>query len=167
MIGLILGLLAACFFDYSQRRIPNRLLLLLLLWGSACAWQQGKLVYLVKYLSLAAVIIFLLFPFFRLGMIGAGDVKLLGLCAPFFPSDHILNFLFVTMAVSAVFSLLHMLCLKNIRERFAYLLQYVMQCSEEKHWMPYYRKEENKSGATICMAGPILIGVLLCWGGIY
>lgn len=167
MIGLVIGLFAACYFDYSQKRIPNRLILLLLVYGCIYAWQSIGWSGLPEYLVVAVLVIFAFYPFFRLGMIGAGDVKLLGVCAPFFPSDKILFFLFITMAVSAVISIFHMLYFKNFKERVNYFLQYISDCTLRNGWKPYFAEAEKKEGAAICMAGPVLMSVLLYLGGIY
>lgn len=167
MIGLLLGLFVACIYDYRQKRIPNWLIFLLLMWGCVNAWGYGGVFYLLEYVCMAALVVFIFFPLFRLGMFGAGDVKLLGVCAPFFPSDKILEFLFSTMAISAVLSIIKMLVLKNYKERFFYFCQYVLDCVEAKRWKPYFKEPERKKGTFICIAGPVFISVLLYWGGFY
>ena len=58
--------------DLKERRIPNRLLLLALLPGMA---TQNP--HFLLRLCLAAL---LFYPWFGLHLLGAGDVKLLGLC---------------------------------------------------------------------------------------
>lgn len=167
MIGLLIGLFVACFHDYRYKKIPNWVIVLLFSWGCVCAWNYGGLFYLIEYIYVGLLIILVFFPFFRLGMLGAGDIKLLGVCSPFFPSEKILAFLFFTMAISAFFSIIKMIRFKNFKERFSYFLQYISECMESKSWKLYMRTSEEKKKNTICMAGPVLLSTLFYLGGFY
>ena len=79
-------------------------------------WQKWRLANGtgVTYVLSILLMIFLLYPFFKLGALGAGDVKLLGICAGFLQYDKILQFLFFSLLAAAIFSLI-----KLIRERSA------------------------------------------------
>lgn len=85
-------------------------------------------------------VMFLLYPFFRLGGLGAGDVKLLGICAGYFHRDKILSFLFCSLLIAAIFALIKMMTEHCTRERLK---------------------------MRIPLAGPVLCSVLLSAGGVY
>ena len=65
--------------DLKERRIPNRLLLL--------------------RLCLSAL---LFYPWFRLHLIGAGDVKLLGLCCAYLGLSAFLGFFFLSLLAATL-----------------------------------------------------------------
>ena len=50
----------------------------------------------------------LLYFVFWIGAIGAGDVKMLGVCAGFFPWNKVLYFLFFALMIAAVIALFKM-----------------------------------------------------------
>jgi prepilin peptidase CpaA len=77
LAGVFVGLLgAACVSDVRHRRIPNRLVLALLVLGLAGALLAGGLPGLGRSLLSAAVGLALWLPFHIFGPMGAGDVKL-------------------------------------------------------------------------------------------
>ena len=99
--------------------------------------------------------------------LGAGDVKLLGVCTPFLPCDEMLSFLFCTMVIGAFLGILHFAYYGNALERFRYLAAYIRDCLAEKRWKLYEENSRRSRRTGICMAGPILISTLLYLGGIY
>ena len=79
-------LVIACGYDYLQHRIPNSLLLLLFF---TCIGRHlfGACISLFFFcLVKMAGVMLLAYPLFKIGCIGAGDVKLLGICGAVCPS---------------------------------------------------------------------------------
>ena len=91
---LLFFLTAAAFTDIFFRRIPNLLLLMVLLPGGFFAGPA----FLVRLLTVTA----LFYPFFRLRLVGAGDVKLLAAVAAWSGADRFLYFLFFSFFTAAV-----------------------------------------------------------------
>lgn len=167
LAALCFLLLLACCFDYSKRRIPNLLLAGTLVIGLAEAFGGGGGREVLFFLIRMAVVILTLYPFFRIGTVGAGDVKLLGVCAGYFPSDKILLFLFFSMLLSAAFSLMKLWREKNVKERFAYLGEYLTDVIRTGNLRLYFKNKKELNAAGICLSGPILISAMMHWGGIY
>lgn len=166
MAVLCIFLALACYFDYRKGRIPNLLAVCLLLYGLwhgmvECGYQ-GMLMY--GGLGLLVTVIF--YPFFKIGCLGAGDVKLFGVCAGFFPPGKILLFLFFSLLISAGISLFQMLQKNNLKERFGYLGEYLLEVLKSGHFKLYV-ENLSKQKAGICLSGPVLCSVLLYWGGVY
>lgn len=167
MAVLCFLLLFACCFDYSRRRIPNLLLLGTLAIGLWEAFRGGGGSSVLLFLARMAMVMLALYPLFRVGAVGAGDVKLLGVCAGYFPGDKILFFLFYSMLLSAAFSLMKLWREKNARERFAYLGEYLAEVLRTGNLRLYFENQKELRAAGICLSGPILVSALMYWGGIY
>lgn len=164
---LCIFLCIACYFDYRFCRIPNWLILMTLGLGLCkTLWMDGGLG-IARYLFWGGVMTLTLYPLFRIGTIGGGDVKLYGVCSGFLPTDKILYFLFFSLFFAALFSMVRFVKKADLRERFAYLISYVKDIAEGGEWRLYFHNMQDKRSAGICLAGPIFLSVLLFWGGIY
>lgn len=168
MTALCLFLMAAVYYDYSKGKIPNPLLAVMLIIGAGQSFWTGGVAQGGIFLAAIVVVTALLYPFFMIGTVGAGDVKLLGICAGYFPRNKILYFLFFSMLIAAIFSLIKLWKMKNAKERFLYLGEYLMEVAQTKRWRLYMENErELKAAAGLCMSGPIFISALLHVGGVY
>ncbi len=157
----------ACRFDYKSRKIPNGLILVCLLTGLGMRlWEQG-LSGIGGYLGNIVFTTMAFYLFFYIGAMGAGDVKLLGACAGFFPAGKVLYFLFFALLFAAIFALCKMYRARNLWERLGYLGEYVWDVVHCRQWKIYFAEERISENAGICMAGPILCSALLCMGGVY
>lgn len=164
---LCILLAAACGYDYKDNRIPNYLIAMMVIWGGSWRLRRGGLPDMLFYLGEAALVIALIYPFFKIGTIGAGDVKLLGVTAGYLPFEKILTFLFLSFLISATISLIKMGKENNFGERMRYLSEYLADVIRSGCWRLYLEGEADRSAVGICMSGPVLIGVLLYLGGVY
>ena len=98
---------------------------------------------------------------------GAGDVKLLGVCAGYFSGEKVLCFLFFALLFAAVFALCKMYLARNLWDRLCYLGEYVWDVVRCGRWKAYFAEERAHPGSGICMAGPVFCSVLLYIGGVY
>lgn len=167
MTVLIVILCAICFFDYQRQKIPNFLVVCIVIVGVGRSACYGSCVGAGGYLIAGAVVVLLLYPLFRIGGLGAGDVKLMAACAGFFPKDKILSFLFISLLISAIFSIIRLFRERNAGERAKYFCNYCMAVVREGRWSLYRPTAENKVIRGVCMSGPILCSVLLKFGGVY
>ena len=149
LAALCIMLTAACGYDYRRKKIPNYLMALVAVFGVWYRLGESGIDGALSYLGEAVLIICLLYPFFKIGSIGAGDVKLFGVTAGYLPFSRILVFLFVSLLISAMVSLFKMWKESNI-------------C-----WKLYLESRQEKQAAGICLSGPVLISILLYWGGVY
>ena len=167
MAVLCVLLVVACFYDYRKRRIPNLLLLIMY----AVGWVYRSLdigaAGLFLFPAESVGVMLLMYPLFKIGILGAGDIKLYGICAGYLPSDKFLYFLFFSMLIAVIFSLFKMLKESNAIDRLFYLCEYVLDVAQTGNFRPYFTDEKERGAASICLAGPVLCSVLLYWGGVY
>jgi prepilin peptidase CpaA len=164
---LIIGLSAACIADYTSRRIPNVLLAAIGTAGMTECYLEGGFLSVIYFILKTAAVIFLFYPVFRIGAVGAGDVKLIAICSGFLSSGLILNFLFFSMLTAAVFSIIKMCIKKNVKERFAYLCGYVSKVMREGRPKSYFNSVEEMRDAGLCMSGPVLCSILMHTAGVW
>ncbi len=136
--ALCVFLVAACRYDYRERRIPNYLIIWMAALGAAWRFWNEGLAGPLWYLGQAVLVMAALYPFFQIGGLGAGDVKLLGVTAGYLPAEKILAFLFCSLLVAAMFSVAKM-----------------------------WRKGVGRRRLPVCLSGPVFISVLLFLGGVY
>lgn len=167
LVALCLILVPVCLFDYTRYRIPNLLLFAVFIAGLADGYFAGGAFRSLLYVLKALLVVFVLFPFFRIGTIGAGDVKLLGLCAGFFSDIKILYFLFFSMLTAAAFSIIKMSKEQNFKERFSYFGSYLCDIVQTGNWKLYVEDLKSKKTSGLCLSGPIFISLIMHMGGFY
>lgn len=161
LLLLCVFLCVACYYDYRFCRIPNWLVCMVFGLGTVSAVMTGGLMMLSHYVICGALLVILFYPLFRIGVIGGGDVKLYGVCCGFFAEDKILMFLFFSLLVAAIFSLIHFIRRADFRERITYLFSYVKGVADSGRWVLYWNDLREKRRSGVCLAGPILISVLI------
>lgn len=112
----------------------------------------------------------LMYPLFKIGALGAGDVKVFMMIGSFLVVREFLTVLIAAFVIGAVFSVVKLLAEHNGRERICYFLSYVSEVARTRQWKVYgeymtedyqlYRK--NKIHFTV----PILFSVVLQIGGL-
>lgn len=153
----------AAFFDYKKGRIPNKLIWL----GVAVATGSILVVMDGKALVLAAIrallVMALLYLFFMLGMLGAGDVKLCGTAVLYLNLHQSILFLAAGFLVAAIVSVGKMLFCKNFRERMCYFFSYVTEILRTGKAGLYFKEELAMAdqSAVVHLAGPLLAGLLI------
>ncbi len=121
----------------------------------------------LEYLASALLTTMLFYFFFWIGTVGAGDVKMLGVCAGFFPWNKVLYFLFFALAIAVMFALCKMYLERNMKERLYYLGEYLWDVLRCGRWKLYFTAERRETKTGICMAGPVFCSALMYMGGIY
>lgn len=167
MAMLCAFLAAACCWDYKSRRIPNFLMGLMVIAGAGFQWLQGGGRGVLCYAGKALAAACLLYPLFRIGALGAGDVKLYGAAAGYLPFSKVFPFLFYSLLAAAVFSLLKMCKQRYFTERVKYFFSYLAEVAVTGSWKLYLENERERAAAGICLAGPALISIMLYLGGAY
>lgn len=164
---LCIFLCIACYYDYRHSRIPNWLIAAALAAGAAVSFARGGTISVLRSLGPAFLTAAVFYPLFRIGTFGAGDVKLFGVCAGYLPGGKVLAFLFFAMLFAAVHSLFRIAREPDLKERFCCFFDYLRDVAESGSWGLYFADKQEQRRAGICMAGPILLSVLLYMGGMY
>lgn len=167
MAALCVLLAVACGYDYREKRIPNFLAAVMVFWGVEWRFCREGPGGIPAYLAGMLAAMCLMYPFFKIGAIGAGDVKLLGVTSGFLPFDKIFLFLFVSLLVAAVISLVKLWKEKNCGERFQYLYRYLREAVYSGRWQLYLPEPEERRRLGVCLSGPVFAGILLYLGGVY
>lgn len=167
MAALCVLLTVACGYDYRKRKLPNYLIAVMAFVGIGWRFCREGPCGVPYYLSGMLIMMCLMYPFFKIGAIGAGDVKLLGVTAGFLPFDKIFLFLFVSLLIAAVISFIKLWKEKNYGERIRFLYRYLSRVLRSGRWQLYLKEPEERYKLGVCLSGPVLLSVLLYLGGIY
>lgn len=167
MTLLCILLAGICFFDYLQRRIPNMFLVILFLTGVGWHGLRGHFWQMFLFAMTAASVMLILYPLFKIGCIGAGDIKLFGVCAGYMPLQKIFVFLFVSLLIAAIFSLMKLLITHHTKERLIYFGEYVADVLRSRKWYLYFKDGAPDTNVGIRLSGPIFLSVLMHMGGVY
>ena len=113
------------------------------------------------------VIIFLAFyPFYLLGGVGAGDIKLFMMVGCYMKGDALVHYLLVTMLMAAVCSILKMLAYKESRERLFYLMRYIKKAVLTGA-MDEYQIDRTQKKCVIRLSIPAFVSLILMCAGAY
>ena len=167
MVALCVLLLAACYCDYRKRKIPNYLIVAMVLtgvvWRFLMAGVSGAAVCVLQTVLIGSV----LYPLFKIGAVGAGDVKLFGVTAGYLPFEKIFVFLFVSLLIAAMISLMKLWQYGNLRERLQYLMEYLADVWKSGSWRLYMENGVGSPDIRLCLSGPVFLSLLLYLGGVY
>lgn len=160
-------LLIACYQDYKHGKIRNWLIYAGFIWSIYQRWILYGPKGLIGLVEGILCVFIITYPLFKLGMLGAGDVKLFAVCAGSMGLKEGLIFLGCTFLAAAVLSLIKMLYHRNFLQRFRYFFNYVKQAVDTRCLTMYVYYSEKHPEIHICLAGPACLSMLLYLGGLY
>ena len=167
---LLLLLLVAVLMDYAHDRISNGWLLFgsmigLYLHGLENGWEEIYTVLPAVLLSFC-----ILYPVYKIGALGAGDVKLFLMAGCFLTTEQILTVLVYAFVIGAIFSLAKMCKEDNLKERMQYFFSYLIDLLRTGQWKLYEQelcRDRDRYRHRIHFSLPICFGVLLGLGGLF
>lgn len=157
----------ACLWDYELRKIPNLLLFSAFGFGIIISFFLCGIIGVVWFILKVIITICVSSILFFLGMLGAGDVKLLGIVAGFIEFRRIGWFVFYSFLVAAIIGLIKISINKKLTERIKYFFEYVKSCQREGKLRLYMTERNEIIKNSVAMSFPILVSVLLGIGGLY
>lgn len=159
----------SAYADLKTDRIPNGFILLGMAVGFGVSFYSGRELW--EILGSVSLMFLLLYPLYKIGVLGAGDVKLFMMIGSFCTAGELLVILAGAFVIGAVFSLVKILTEHNGRERFCYFFSYLSDIVRSGHWKIYgedlvqdyntYRR--NK----IHFAVPVLFSAVMRIGGLF
>ncbi len=167
LLFLLLILSLAAFSDYKKGRIPNYLIFIGAIAGIF------RLIILKDIFALAGHIpgillpIVLFYPVYKIGGMGAGDLKVFSMIGIYFSFLPLCFCIFVSMFLGAFLSLIKMNYHQNFFERMEYLFSYLKKIGTTGKIEPYHEAEaftEGREKIKIRLAVPILLAVLVTGG---
>lgn len=170
LIILVLLSLLAAVMDFYKSKIPNFLVL------TGCCYGLIRMIYYHDVLKSIPGILFpiiVLFPLYKIGVLGAGDIKMFSMIGFYFTFVETLFCIFTAFVLGAVFSMVSMVRYENFTERITYLFSYIRECFLKGHFLYYYSSLNNNSTmqpevekTKINLAIPICLSVILHVGGV-
>lgn len=167
MYLLAVSLAVAGLFDLFFRKIPGRLILLML---GVCLIMN---VYVSGLFSLTGVIPRILiagalfYPVFVIGALGAGDVKLIAVSCGFLPAGKALMFLFISLLIASVIGVLKMGINGEFSKRMHRLALYIKKTIRTGRPEMYHANRAAALENGVALAGPMFISALIGIGGLY
>lgn len=116
----------------------------------------------LKSLLFSLIIFLAFYLFYKLGMLGAGDVKLYTVASLYLDPNQFWLFLLCSMLIAAVIGVIHLIKLKNLRERITYFCSYTAEVFISRKFFLYLPNKTEQRKASVHLAGPMLIGGILC-----
>lgn len=144
----------------TSGKIPNRLILIGMIAGiltTETLWEC-----IIQNI----IVLVILFPFFSISAIGAGDIKCICMAGFFLNSRQFFNSIVYCFIIAAVFSLCKIVWDHSLRKRMKHFFSYLRHCFLCQKFFPYETEYFNQKH-TIHLAVPIFLGVLLSVGGTY
>lgn len=160
-------LAVAGLFDFFFRKIPNKLILAML----GCVLIMN--LYSAGVSSLAGAVPRILiagicfYPFFVIGALGAGDVKLMAVSCGFVHGEKALRFLFVSLLIASVIGMVKMGISGEFKKRMHRLALYIGKTIKTGRPEMYHVNREAALKNGVALAGPMFISALLGIGGLY
>lgn len=157
--------------DFKYDRIYNGWITLGILLGLSlriwkCGWRDMGSAVAAMLLAFC-----ILYPIYKIGALGAGDVKLFIMVGSFLSVNRLLYVIVVSFIIGAVFSLGKMISEANFMERMKYLSSYLADVLRSGQWKLYGEnlKDDFKKYKSnkIHFALPICFSVMLGLGGMF
>lgn len=167
MAALCILLLLVCLTDYSTTKIPNVLIAAIGFWGLIYQFQISQGTGIKWYLLIGGLVFIVLYLAYKIGALGAGDVKLFTVMAGFFQSQAVLYFFLYSFLFATALSIVKMLKEHSGKERFFYLCDYIFEVIKTGKWSMYFQDNIDKSSMGIRLSGPAFVGLLLHMAGAY
>lgn len=168
LIVIVLVLFLASLWDIKKGKIPNFLILV------GAAYGLLRVLYYQNFLShipgiIAPIII--LYPLYKIGTLGAGDLKLLSILGFYFPFMETAYCTFLAFALGALYALFILVKDGDYQERFVYFMSYIKDVISTGRIRYYYEisigqpEKKTKLGRKVHMAIPIFLSVFVHLGG--
>lgn len=113
----------------------------------------------------------LLYPLYKIGGLGAGDVKLFLMLGSFVWWKEQLHIMAASFIIGAFFSIGKLLSEGNLKERMRYLFKYFLDVFYRKQWSMYGENlrwdDQRYMSNKIHFALPVLLSAALWLGGVY
>jgi prepilin peptidase CpaA len=113
-----------------------------------------------------AAVFLAFYPFYLLGGLGAGDIKLLMMTGCFIRNWSLLNFIFVTLLIAGVISIIKMIIYRESRERLFYFGRYIRKVVITRT-MDEYEIDKTNKRTLIRIAVPAFMSLMLMCVGVY
>jgi len=166
-MGILIGVFCvAIFMDWRFYRIPNVCIVVGMAVGLVLTVVSYPITELIPLLGAVAAVFLFLYPFYLLGVLGAGDIKLFMMTACYIKGEQFMRYLFVSMFLAAGISIFKMILYTESRARLFYLGRYVRKVILTGA-IDTYQVDKAQKKSVIRLSIPAFISLLLLCAGIY
>lgn len=166
-MGILIGVFSAVIFmDWRYYRIPNICIAAGMAAGLVMTYVSESWHGLFMAAACMGIIFLSFYPFYLMGGLGAGDVKLFMMTGCYIRGAVLLHYMLVTMAVAAAVSLLKMAVYAESRERFFYLVRYIRKAALTGA-VDEYLVDRTQKRCVIRLSLPAFASLLLMYAGVY
>lgn len=166
MIILIGIFCVAVYMDLRFYKIPNLCILAGVVFGVIMTYVSYSVVEVLAACMVMAVIFAAFYPFYLMGGLGAGDVKLLMMTGCFIRCERMIQYLLVTFIVAAVISAIKIVLFRESRERVWYFGRYLKKAVLTGSVDSYTIDRTNKR-CVIRLSVPAFISLVMMCIGVY
>ena len=157
--------------DFKCDRIYNGWIIFGILTGLFFHMQEGGWYGVCSAVIPMLIPFVLLYPLYKIGALGAGDIKLFMASGSFLTTEQSVHVIIVSFIIAALFSLMKMISERNGKERMSYLLSYLLETCKRREWRLYdetcIQNTRTYKSNKIHFALPICISVMLGLGGLF
>ena len=166
-MGMLIGVLsAAVFVDMRRYKIPNLCIAIGMAAGLIVTLLSYSYMGVGKAFAQAGLLFIVLYPFYLMRGIGAGDVKLFMMTACYLQGKRLWEYLFVSMLIAGAVSVLKMICFPESRQRLFYLARYLQKIVLTGA-VDEYEVGTMQPRSVIRLSLPALAGAILMCLGVY
>lgn len=166
-MGILIAVFSiAVIVDLHSYRIPNLCVLAGALAGMVMMYMsysfEGILVACVSMLFIFMVF----YPFYLIGGLGAGDIKLFMMTGCFISQKQMIIYLLVTFVIAAIAAAVKLLMYHESRQRLVYLGRYLkklMLTGQPEN----YNTDKGNAHCVVRLSVPAFISLLMMYAGIY
>ena len=167
MLIMTVFLAAAGILDHLTHRIPNILTGLMLICCIALRICDKDLTAFALTVFRIVLTALAFYPVFAIGALGAGDIKLMAVCAGFFDGSRALYFIFFSLLAAAAGGVALMIVKGQMKKRMQRLVMYIKRYMETGLPERYHAERGAERESGIAMAGAMFVSAVLGIGGLY
>ncbi len=166
MVILIGVFCIAVYMDLRFYRIPNGCILIGVVSGCIMTLVSYSAAGLLAVCVAMAVIFAVFYPFYLMGGLGAGDVKLLMVTGCFIRGERIIQYLLVTFMIAAMLSVIKGMLFQACRKRLLYFGRY-MRKAVLTGSLDTYRLDRTDKRCVIRLSVPAFASLIMMCIGVY
>lgn len=176
-LGIILILTIAMGYDFCTDKIPNELIYIGISGWLLVLIQERDITAFYSQAVQMLIAFLITYPLFKIGALGAGDIKLLMTCACYLKGVSIVSCIVGSFIIGAVLGVIRLWAEDIWEERFHYFVGYVAEVIHQKRWILY--EEEMLQNIQLAkgigqmpkhrihFSLPIFLGVILKIANVY
>lgn len=166
MIILIGIFCVAVYMDLRFYKIPNLCIFAGVVSGLIMTYVSYSVVEMLMSCMAVVVIFAAFYPFYLMGGLGAGDVKLLMMTGCFIRCEQVMLYLLVTFIIAAVISAVKIVLFQESRERVWYFGKYLKKAVLTGSIDSYMMNRTNKR-CVIRLSVPAFVSLVMMCMGVY